>query len=353
MRGLAALFVMFFHLRYSFGAVEPINYKLFEVAFLTKAYLWVDFFFILSGFILTYRYHFEFEYTFKFFKRFIFHRWLRIYPLHFVTLMAFLAMSIFMFGLVEIRAFKLSILTNLLLIQSWGYYLGKTWNYPSWSLSEEWGAYLLFVFLMSLVIKVRHSKIAQFMIIFGSFVSLLLFNYFVHPADLDMTEDFGIVRCLLEFTVGMGLFHFRDLTKAEMKGSDCDILAWISSFAILLVMQMQLADINVILLFIFLIFFLSLANGSLARLLNHRVLHFLGKISFSIYVWHAFFGKLFENSYHSLGEPKMSLIAGGLSYLLLCILIVGFSVISYEVFEKRFYMRFKAGMVQKKQLLKT
>src|SRR5689334_24846095 len=56
MRGVAALLVAFFHLRYGIMGVPLFDYYVFKLRFGGRGYLWVDFFFILSGFVLAYRY---------------------------------------------------------------------------------------------------------------------------------------------------------------------------------------------------------------------------------------------------------------------------------------------------------
>jgi len=56
MRGVAALLVAFCHLRYGIVGVPLFAYYIFSFRFGSRSYLWVDFFFILSGFILACRY---------------------------------------------------------------------------------------------------------------------------------------------------------------------------------------------------------------------------------------------------------------------------------------------------------
>ncbi len=335
MRGLAALLVMFFHLRYAFAKVEPFNFKIFDIPFLAKGYLWVDFFFILSGFIMTYRYDSEFTLSMKFFKDFIFMRWLRIYPLHFLTLFAFLGKSLIENGWTEIETFKTTIYMNLFLVQSWGYYLGKTWNYPSWSLSEEWGAYLLFPFLLSAFYQFRSSKWIQLCLALNCFGLLASFAHFVHAGSMDMTEDYGLIRCLFEFSIGISLFYLRNLLKDKLNSGFCDIASFVTSALIFACLQTDAGDIYVVGLSAFSVFFLSLSEGRFTRFLNLPVLKFIGQISFSLYIWHAFFGKVFESLYASIGTPSVSLLTGAGLYLGLSLFIVAFSSLSYEFIELR------------------
>ena len=87
MRGVAALLVAFFHLRFGISGVPLFDYYVFSFRFGNKGYLWVDFFFILSGFILTYRYRDVCRrLRLRVYADFIWHRFARIWPLHLVTL---------------------------------------------------------------------------------------------------------------------------------------------------------------------------------------------------------------------------------------------------------------------------
>ncbi len=348
MRGLAAVLVMFFHLRYAFVSVAPFNYKIFEIPFLSKGYLWVDFFFILSGFIMAYRYASEFKMNLKFFKDFIFMRWLRIYPLHFLTLFAFLAKSLFENGWNEIAAFKTTIFMNLFLVQSWGYYLGKTWNYPSWSLSEEWGAYLFFPILLCGFHQFRFSKWIQLVLVLSCLAGLASFVHFFHPGNINMTEDFGLVRCVFEFSIGIGLFYLRNLLKDKVSTKAWDFLSGLTMILSFVCLQYEMPDILSVGLSAFLVFFLSLANGRFSNILNLRIFKFLGQISFSIYIWHAFFGKVFESLYVYFGTPSMSLALGAALYFGLGLFIIAFSRFSYDLIEVRLAKLLKSKLSMKK-----
>jgi peptidoglycan/LPS O-acetylase OafA/YrhL len=57
---------------------------------LYKGYLWVDFFFILSGFVMAYVYDIEHprRYSVRDTLHYLIARIARIYPLHFITLVA-------------------------------------------------------------------------------------------------------------------------------------------------------------------------------------------------------------------------------------------------------------------------
>src|SRR3954462_7636629 len=91
LRGFAAIWVVVFHFSEIIAKFVPTDKSLI----MTKGYLMVDLFFIMSGFIIYHVYQKDFQTTFSgnHFNRFIVARFARIYPLHFVTLI--LAIVIF------------------------------------------------------------------------------------------------------------------------------------------------------------------------------------------------------------------------------------------------------------------
>lgn len=106
----------------------------------------VAFFFVLSGFILTYNYADVFRggVSYTSYKRFVWDRWTKIYPVHLMALLIILPIQIFSPNLpLDWRAVPV----HLLLLQCWWpltqprllHYL----NVPSWSISCEWFFYVM------------------------------------------------------------------------------------------------------------------------------------------------------------------------------------------------------------------
>ena len=91
LRGLAAILVMFYH--------YDINYLpsfLSDFFLIRQGWIFVDFFFVLSGFVIAYNYSFQFNKItlFKFIKL----RFIRIYPLLFFSVIVFAFFIIIMFN---------------------------------------------------------------------------------------------------------------------------------------------------------------------------------------------------------------------------------------------------------------
>src|SRR5258708_26387972 len=83
-RGLSATLVALFHLQ--------AHSHFYELSLLRHSYLFVDFFFVLSGFVITANYRTRLVSGFSFWH-FMLLRFGRLYPLHFATFVAFILLE--------------------------------------------------------------------------------------------------------------------------------------------------------------------------------------------------------------------------------------------------------------------
>jgi Acyltransferase family len=138
MRGVAALLVAFFHLRYGVIGVPLFDLYIFQFRFGNRGYLWVDFFFILSGFILACCYGDACsKLNLRGYGHFVWQRVARIWPLNAVTVLIAIVYLGSKYGASYLR--RDAIVANLLLVHGWGHYFAPPLDFPSWSLSCEWG----------------------------------------------------------------------------------------------------------------------------------------------------------------------------------------------------------------------
>src|SRR5262245_7459604 len=143
LRFLAAFWVLTYHFR------DHLGLDLGRVGLIAHGWMGVDLFFILSGFILAHVYLAEVEGGRFGYRRFLQNRLARVYPMHLAALAAMLGL----FALATASGAKVSapdafrlldLPQHLLMIHAWGATGTVGWNFPSWSISAEWGAYLLF-----------------------------------------------------------------------------------------------------------------------------------------------------------------------------------------------------------------
>lgn len=279
LRFLAALMIVFYHYFIVFGAVKGWD-------FFGKFYLGVDFFFILSGFILLHVYS-ESLLTNKFnIKSFYIKRLAKIYPVHlFLTAVAaFLVFSTK--GFTE-DSWK-HLLSHILLVHGWGIEKGLGYNMPSWSVSAEWFAYLLFPFLSALFLKFRQHSL----ILLGGSVLLFVLmwlssSFWVDRPLTHWTYDFSCIRILPEFLMGMAIYNFMR-EKASCKYAQTTLLLSLIVSAGLIVFQAP--DFITVLSFAVLIYVAASLNangcGWSFRVLSCKPFTWLGEISYCLYMVH-------------------------------------------------------------------
>ena len=147
LRGLAAVWVVLYH--YSNDLVTLLPATGAFLPFFRQGHFAVPIFFVLSGYVLTYNYLDQMTApTRATLLRFWARRLARIYPLHLATLLVILAMVIVAarsrLGIARADYSERDFVLNLLLMHAWVPHYMLNWNYPSWSLSSEWFAYLFF-----------------------------------------------------------------------------------------------------------------------------------------------------------------------------------------------------------------
>jgi peptidoglycan/LPS O-acetylase OafA/YrhL len=288
MRGLAALFVLFYHVAGSFSNFEFGFFKLFH-----SGHLSVDLFFVLSGFIMHHVYFTPNRiprFT-TFFKSFMISRMARLYPLHIVTLLFLLFIIIVVPGYSDRYASEsfspISFLFNLFLIQNWGF-IGPSWNLVSWSISAEWFMYLLFPFIL---VCSQYFPINKIKWIYLFFTLLILSTHYLLIYFLDLNGYGGIslggmIRVSFEFSLGFCVYGFRCfLVRNETLRQSNTISALLliliftsitwSSFYYLFLPSVALFILN-----------LSLADNVISRQFERKTMMWLGEISYSLYMWH-------------------------------------------------------------------
>ena len=139
LRFFAALHVALSHLAPSDPAWGPLG------GLIRAGYTGVSFFFVLSGFVLTYSHAREFESGRGSIARFYFARFARIYPVYFViTLLAGILNPSVFHNKIHILAF----LADFLMVQAWSIRMVNFFNTIAWTLSCEAFFYLIFPFVL-------------------------------------------------------------------------------------------------------------------------------------------------------------------------------------------------------------
>ena len=143
LRGLAALCVVLFHMRDHIRTTTLPEQRVVE-PFLVSGMMAVPLFFVLSGYVLG------LSYLDKLAKpssgslaRFLAMRLGRVYPVHLAMIVAY-AIVFLRHASWPPSFSKASLIANLTLTQAWTRDGALSWNFPAWSISSEWFAYLIF-----------------------------------------------------------------------------------------------------------------------------------------------------------------------------------------------------------------
>jgi len=301
-RGIAAWWVVLYHLR---GALEGVPPAMEAV--LAKGYVAVDFFFLLSGFVLALSHGERLRAGgMRAVPAFLRRRIARIWPLHAVMLgVALLLVAVLRATGRTTQDFPLAELpAHLLLVQAWGFANPLCWNDPAWSISCELAAYLLFPF-WAMAMDWRRQPVLLLLAVVGALLALL-HGAFALRAAADLGQDIthlGVLRCLLEFATGTVLFavwergrrrHWRPaILMAFLLGAGW-VLGLPETAAIPGVLAMLLLA-------------LAFAGDGPGTWLDGAVLHRLGEISYATYLSHFLLWFAFKLAFvhgETIGWPR-------------------------------------------------
>ncbi|MBZ9960069.1 acyltransferase [Mesorhizobium sp. B2-2-4] len=293
-RGICALLVALFH----FPTASTIS----QSAFVGSSYLFVDFFFVLSGFVIASSYGWRLSQP-REVARFAVVRFGRIYPLHFLMLAAFAGFELLRLMLPQVHGagaapftggFSLqSLLANLLLLQGVGFEDQLTWNAPSWSISAEFFAYLLFAG----VVFTAGARAWVWFVAAAIAAPLFLLGFSTH--HMDVSFDFGFIRCLYGFSLGALLAWFQHDSIAGARQALArtgPLLSWTLAeivMAAVIVLFIALAGDNdagiaAPLVFALALFLFAHEGGWISVFLRTPFMLTLGALSYSIYMVHIF-----------------------------------------------------------------
>lgn len=345
-RGLSAALVVLFHLQaYS---------HFYDLSFLRNSYLFVDFFFVLSGFVITANYRTKLLSGFSFWH-FMSLRFGRLYPLHVATLAVLVAMESVryhydgLFGGVVGGKFVgdrsvASIVSNVFLVQGLGIHDRLTWNQPSWSISVEFYTYA--VFAVAVLYLRGRTYLAAGLFIVGA--PILLFWYVGH---IDAQYDFGIFRCIFGFFVGLVVYDFHSAIKkgasnfGYLAAGFVEIVCVGFLFSFLSLCGEGALSLAAPLAFAAVVLVFSFEGGFVSKILKARPLMRLGLLSYSVYMTHMlvqigmryafeFLQKKSGATLFHQGFFGAELWQGDLAYLICLMVVVAISCFTYSFVEK-------------------
>lgn len=320
-------------------AIAVIAVVVFHLGYLPNGYLGVDVFFVISGYLITsiiYGELVEKKFSIlKFYER----RIRRILPLlFFITSIALILGFIFMLpddleNLAQsVIASNFSFNNILMLITSSDYWSVKNEYKPlmhTWSLGIEEQFYLLYPFILFVLSKWRMSVVKHFLL-FITLISIMLFLFYGKEASKFYLLHFRF----FELSIG-GLFAIL-FFKVDRIPEIAKYVFYLSLSFLVLILALPYSNntVNVIAVTILSVLILSLGKYTFEKnlfsksVLQNRVITYIGKISFSLYLWHQV---IFAFSrYAFFEELKMAQV------FILVLITFGLSVISYHFLENIF-----------------
>ena len=295
LRAFAAINIVFFHFLNPawFGPLAPM---------MNNGYVGVNFFFILSGFILTYNYvdrHTQGRFYAREFWR---TRLTRLYPVYLLGLLIALPILQLEWQYQTRAHFWEGLISTPLMLQGWSPLLATFWNTPAWTLSCEVTFYLLFPWLLTLVWPRSRGQLFLLLSLFWIFTLVAPALYMVlHPdglAHIDRYSGGYWLRAvkltplahLPAFLFGITLSLFND--RLRLSNNTRLIFTAASLTTILFILQLgnrvpYLLMHNGLLAPIFAVAILGLVGTHfLSRALAFRPLVFIGEASYCLYILH-------------------------------------------------------------------
>lgn len=285
LRGIAAFGVALMH----FPLMNIIN----NSPFIVNSFLFVDFFFVLSGYIISKLYEGSNDrYTF------IKHRIARIAPVFYLTLLFGVlleSLKILFSDFSTTIAFTGSndayaLLREILMIHSLPFFENTSFNPPNWSISSEFFAYFFYASLMLLSFRLR--KYIWFFI----FASCILYAPYVN--DLGNAHELAIYRCFFGFSSGVIIsilnfdkYCFKNFQ--NFKGNFFTII--LTSLIYIYIYMGGFIYFPPALAFGLFLFFIMNMNCSIrSTMFENKFVLFLGEISLTMYLLHFFIAMRYE-----------------------------------------------------------
>ncbi len=306
-RFFAALHVALYHLVRPFSLWGPF------ADFMAAGYMGVSFFFVLSGFILTYSHAAEYESGKGKPVRFWVARFARIYPLYFLSMIFGAYVNYKQFH----PAFHIvAFVAAVFMLQSWSMRMVNFFNVPAWTLSCEAFFYFLFPFLF---LRMRPSSAAKAWLwaagMWALAMALPIYCTILYPGSavseytVHGTSRNALVGEVLkvplfalpEFLAGVAIcwiyLRARPAPRILAYMTAAGVLAMIGVFIYVGHFPYLMLH-NGVFIPIYALLILGLCGRTwFSRLLENKALVLLGEASFALYLTHFLFNDLVEDRF--------------------------------------------------------
>jgi peptidoglycan/LPS O-acetylase OafA/YrhL len=336
LRGVAAILVVLYHLFEGYFPTPIIHpapgMRVMQDAFIYSAgsrrgYLAVDFFFMLSGFVIGYAY--DDRWGKMSIKAFYIRRLIRLQPM--VVLGILLGAISFWFNpfiadhnhisFVELVVATLISITLMPSPDVYGSSNPWSLNGPCWSLFQEYIANIMYALFMR-----KLSKKSLLLIVVTSGIVLSIIS--ISNGNIDMGWNYstlwvGFIRMIFSFVAGLLLFRSKKLIRLPYAFTVCSIILIGSVY--LPVFQFNGLYEAVCIIIFFPLIILCGAGGEIQGK-SKKLCRFLGDISYPIYILHAPFIYIF-NKYVFYNKQSMQGFMVISSGMVLFLILLAYAVL--------------------------
>ncbi|WP_395502164.1 acyltransferase family protein [Ectopseudomonas mendocina] len=277
LRAIAVLLVVFYH---------------FSIPGFSGGYIGVDIFFVISGYLMAQIICSRCDQGAFYFCEFYISRLKRIFPALLFLIIVFLSVAAFLllpseYEQLGLHAFSsLLMFSNILYWRDAGYFdsdaLDK-WLLHTWSLSVEWQFYLIIPAVLVFAIRWRSGYFLKPILWLGFFSSLFLCVW--GSSRYGVASFYLLPTRAWEFLVGVFLFvHSRSLVWLVRP-----VAFYLGFFLILCCSFIYNKNFNYPSFWAIVPVVgaaLIIGSSSTSLILNNKLFQFLGKISYSLYLWH-------------------------------------------------------------------
>lgn len=313
-------------------AIAVMAVILFHAGYLPNGYLGVDIFFVISGYLITRMISKEISESqfslLKFYER----RIRRIVPMLLFVSIISLAIGYFTLLPDDLENLSESVIAttffsnNILLFLTRNYWDTANAFKPlmhTWSLGVEEQFYLIFPLLLIALHKYCNSKIRTIVILL--FIVASFGSHFIMPKST--FHFYSVTARFYQFVAGALLFGLPQILPS-VKTS----IATVTTFTAIVLLLLLPLKAQPFLLSATITFFTALLiycyHKNLAIILENSFIQFIGKISYSLYLWHHLVFCIFRLTYH----PTITTT----EYLFLCSIIFCLSITTYYFVEQPF-----------------
>ena len=286
LRGICACAVVMFHCS---GQSH-----LFEFLPIRHGWLFVDFFFVLSGFVIATSYRKRLASGFGI-AEFMWLRFWRVYPLHLAVLVAFVlfeigTVTVLPAGIMNREAFTGvnsadGLVASFFLVQIF-FGPDAAWNLPAWSISAEIWTYLIFAFLF----RFGGRLLVPICLCIAIAAVIILLN---SDRYMNAVHDNALLRCVFGFAMGVVAWRLAPNANKFSFGGDIaetavELIMIVIVGGFLAIFGVGPSAIAAPFVFLLAVLVFSRQRGAVSRFLMTAAPARLGQLSFSIYMIHMF-----------------------------------------------------------------